>query len=101
MTEEKVFLIISAIPNPDNMEGFQLYLSKIMPIIMSNGGKIVGRYKTIEQLMGEGGPKVTAMVEFPSAETVKKMIAGDEFNALKELRAETFKKMDLMLSAAM
>ena len=46
MTEEKVFLVISSIPNPDYMEGFQLYLSKIMPIIMSNGGKIVGRYST-------------------------------------------------------
>ena len=83
------------------MEGFQLYLSKIVPIFMNNGGKIIGRYKTIEQLLGEGGGKAFAIVEFPSTDVVKKMIASNEFNALNELRSQAYKKVDLMLSVAL
>ena len=47
--------------------------------------------------MGEGGPRISAVVEFPSAEVIKNMIEGEEFNSLSQIRAEAFKKLDLMI----
>jgi len=43
MTEEKAFLVINAISEPENMAGFQMYLSKIMPILENAGGNSLGR----------------------------------------------------------
>ena len=97
MTEEKAFLVINAFPEPENMAGFQMYLSKIMPILEDAGRNSLGRYRTVEQVMGEGGPRISAVVEFPSAEVIKNMIEGEEFNSLSQLRAEAFKKLDLMI----
>jgi len=34
MSKEKTFLVINAIPNMKEMESFQLYLSKIVPIFL-------------------------------------------------------------------
>ena len=97
MTEEKTFLLINTIPNHENMEAFQLYISKIIPLFQSYGGKGLGRYKTLEQVMGDSGIKASAIFEFPSAKSIKEMIAGEEFSSLNDLRKEAYKKVDLMI----
>ena len=53
--------------------------------------------KTLEQVMGDGGKKASAIFEFPSAESIKEMIGGEEFSSLNELRKEAYKKVDLMI----
>jgi uncharacterized protein (DUF1330 family) len=97
MTEEKTFLLINTIPNHENMEAFQLYISKIIPLFQSYGGKAIGRYKTLEQVMGDGGIKASAIFEFPGAGSIKEMIAGEEFSSLNELRKKAYKQVDLMI----
>jgi len=102
MTEQKTFLLVNAIPNPNDMESFQLYLSKIVPIFMNNGGKMIGRYKTIEQVLGNGGIKASAIFEFPSAEAIKQMIASEAFTDLSELRKKAYTQdVDLMICEAL
>lgn len=102
MSAEKTFLIVNAIPNMEEMESFQSYLSKIVPIFMNNGGKMLGRYKTTEQVMGNGGIKASAVFEFPSAQAIKDMVASEAFNALNELRKKAYKQeVDLMICQAL
>lgn len=97
MAEEKTFLLINTIPNPEDPEAFQLYISKIIPLFQSYGGKAIGRYKTLEQVMGDSGIKASAIFEFPAAGTIKEMIASEEFNALNELRKKAYKQVDLLI----
>lgn len=102
MSNQKTFLIINTVPNHEDMESFQLYISKIIPIFMGNGGKGLGRYKTIEQIMGQGGIKATAIFEFPSSQSIKDMIASEPFNALNELRKKAYRQdVDLMICEAL
>ena len=83
-------------------ESFQLYLSKILTIFKNNGGKMIGRYKTIEQVMGSGGIKASAIFEFPSANAIKDMVASKEFNSLNELRKKAYvQDVDLMICEAL
>jgi uncharacterized protein (DUF1330 family) len=51
--------------------------------------------------MGEGGPKMMALLEFPDEMSVTNMIGGDAFAALADLRKEAFAKIDLMVSLPM
>ncbi len=90
-------LIINAIPNPENMEKVQEYLSKIMPLFVQNGGAKIERYQAIEQLMGNSGIKMVGIFSFPDIENVKTMMASNEFSALSELRASAFKQLDLII----
>ena len=98
MIVNKTFLIVNAIPNTDDMASFQAYLSQIMGIFKQFGGSGMQRWKTIEQIMGNGGIKAIAVFEFPSAQSIKDMMASAEFNALNELRKKAYKQeVDLMI----
>lgn len=100
MSDAPAFLVITSTPNPDKMEELQSYLKQVMPVLMSGGGKPVGRYRVTEQVAGHGGPKTIAIMEYPSAQAIRDLISGDGFNALNALRAEVFLSLDLMISEA-
>lgn len=56
------------------------------------------RWKTTEQVMGQGGIKAIAAFEFPSPESIKNMMASEDFNALNDLRKKAYKQeVDLMI----
>ncbi|MFN8300185.1 MAG: DUF1330 domain-containing protein [Chitinophagales bacterium] len=98
MADGKTFLIVNAVPNTDDMPSFQSYLTQIVGIFMKYGGSNMQRFKTTEQVMGQGGIKAIAVVEFPSAQHIKDMMAGEEFNALNDLRKKAYKQeVDLMI----
>lgn len=102
MPEEKIFLVVNAIPNMEEMESFQCYLSQIVPVFIKYGASNMQRFKTQEQVMGQGGIKAIAVFEFPDPTSVKEMIAGEEFNALNELRKKAYvQDVDLMISQAL
>lgn len=100
-TENKALLIISAIPNPENTEALQTYLSRVYPVMAKNGGKPVGKYQTAEHLMGDQGPERIILMEFPGTEAIKEMVSGNDFEALAKIRAEAFTKINLMISSEM
>ncbi len=98
MLKQATFLIVNAVPNTDDMPSFQLYISQIINIFQKFGGTSMQRYKTVDQIMGQGGIKAIAIFEFPSAQHIRDMKASDEFNSLNELRKKAYKQeVDLMI----
>ena len=98
MSDSKTFLIINAIPNTDELPSFQSYLKQIVGIITKFGGTNMQRFKTVEQIMGQGGIKAIAVLEFPNAQAIKDMYASEDFNSLNELRQKAYKQeVDLMI----
>ncbi len=100
MSETPTYLIVTSTPNPKKMEQLQSYISQIMPLMMSGGGKPVGRYRVSEQVWGSDGAKAVAIMEFPSAQAIRDVVSSDGFTALNDLRAEAFLRLDLMISEA-
>jgi uncharacterized protein (DUF1330 family) len=43
------------------------------------------RFKTVEQIMGHGGIKASAIFEFPDAQAIKNIFVSKDFNALNKL----------------
>lgn len=101
MEDNKSLLVINAIVNKQNMGELQEYLGSVMQIFGKNGGKPVGRYKTIEQIAGEDSPEMIAVIEFPDVQTIKNIVSSEEFEGLAELRARVFSKLNLMICGAM
>ena len=72
-------------------------ISQMMQIFKDNGGKPLGRYKTIEKITGSQAPEMIAIVSFENAETIKKMLDGDEYKSLSELRERVFNDLKIVL----
>ena len=83
------------------METVQAYLSQIMPVLLAGGGKPVGRYRITNQIFGEGGPKLMALLECSNEARITDMIAGEGFTVLAGLREEAFLQLNLMVSSPM
>jgi uncharacterized protein (DUF1330 family) len=101
MTDTPAFLIITAIPNPEKMEAVQSYLSQIMPVLVAGGGKPVGRYRVTNQVIGEGGPNMMALLECSDEKSITDMVDGEAFTALADLREQAFLQLNLMVSSPM
>ncbi|PCJ80050.1 MAG: hypothetical protein COA49_09855 [Bacteroidetes bacterium] len=97
MSEEKAILVINAIVNKENMAEVPVYLENIMPVFAKNGGKPVGRYKTVQQLEGIDSPEMIAIFEFESVDVINTMINGADFTNLSDLRARVFDKLNMVI----
>ena len=71
MEENKTFLVITAIVNKQNIAEVPEYLGSVMQIFGQNGGKPVGRYKTVNALVGEESPEMMAVIEFDNAKIIE------------------------------
>ena len=93
----RTVLIINAVVDQEHKQELQGYLSQMMQIFRDNGGKPLGRYKTIEKIKGLQVPEMIAIVSFENAETIKKMLDGDEYKSLSELRERVFSVLKIVL----
>lgn len=101
MEESKTFLVITAIVNKQNIVEVPEYLGSVMQIFGQNGGKPIGRYKTINSLIGDESPEMVAVIEFDSPKSIEDMVNGEAFNALAEQRARVFTKLNMIISQNM
>ncbi|PCI21312.1 hypothetical protein COB64_00310 [Candidatus Wolfebacteria bacterium] len=99
MEENKTYFIMTATVNKEHMEEVQSYLANVMPIFAKHGGMSFGRFKVTEQLVGENGPEMIGIIEFPSADAAKEMLKSEDFMALAESRKKVFRTVDVMLSS--
>ena len=93
----RTVLIINAVVDQEHKQELQGYLSQMMQIFRDNGGKPLGRYITIEKIKGSQVPEMIAIVSFENAETIKKMLDGDEYKSLSELRERVFSVLKIVL----
>ena len=101
MEANKTFLVITAIVNRQNIAEVPDYLGSVMQIFGQNGGKPVGRYKTINSLVGNESPEMMAMIEFDTPKIIEDMVKGEAFNALAEQRTRVFSKLNMIISQTM
>lgn len=95
--DSKVKLIISAIPNKDNMQEMQLYLQQAGPFAPKYGGVFVSRYKTTKHLVGENGAELMSIFEFPDAQSIENMMNDEEYKKLTEVREKAFKNLNMRI----
>lgn len=96
----KATLVVTAVPNPNEMESVQTYLQGVMPLLMGAGGNLVKRLKADQSINGNPTGMVLVM-DFDSAENVKKMFDSDEYAALVPVRKKGFAEMNIHLTHEM
>jgi uncharacterized protein (DUF1330 family) len=101
MSDTPSFLVVSSILKPEKVGLLHEYMGRALPALMSTGGKPIGRYRAIEQLLGDDGPTLVAILEFPTSQAMRDALASDAFHAIDEMRDEIFERIDLMECATL
>ena len=101
MMENKPKLIITAIPNKENMQAMQSYLEQAGPFVPKYEGTFVSRYKTLKHLAGENGAELMTIIEFPDSQTIEAMFNDEEYKKLTEIREKGFTKLNMRICEEM
>ena len=93
-------LVVTAVPNADEMESVQAYLQGVMPLLTGAGGQLVRRLKTAQVINGRPAGMVLVM-DFPSVDAVTAMFDSDAYQALVPTRDRGFCEMNILVTASM
>ena len=97
---EKTTLVVTAVPNPNEMASVQEYLQGVLPLLQGAGGKLVRRLK-IDKVI-HGNPSGMALVmDFDSVDAVTEMFESDDYAALVPVRDKGFSEMNILLTREM
>ena len=97
---ERTTLVVTAVPNPNEMESVQKYLQGVMPLLMSAGGSLVKRLKVDQVIHGKPNGMVLVM-DFDSADEVAGMFESEDYAALVPVRDKGFAAMSIQLTREM
>jgi uncharacterized protein (DUF1330 family) len=97
---EKTTLVVTAVPNPNEMGSVQEYLKGVLPLLMGAGGEPVKRLKVNEVIHGKPSGMVLVM-DFQSADAITNMFASGDYAALVPARDKGFSEMNIQLSQEM
>ena len=97
---EKATLVVTATPNPSEMESVQAYLQGVMPLLMGARSKLVKRLKVDKVIRGNPSGMVLVM-DFDSDEAITELFESDEYAALIPMRDQGFTEMNILLTNEM
>lgn len=88
---ESATLLVTAVPNPEEMGSVQEYLQGVMPLFMDAGGTLVKRLKVDDVI--QGSPTGMALVmDFESADAITELFESDDYAALVATRDRDSKR---------
>ena len=97
---EKTTLVVTAVPNPNEMESVQEYLRGVLPLLQGAGGQVVKRLKLEQPIHGRPSGMVLVM-DFDSADAITAMFESDAYAALVPVRDQGFAEMNIQLTHEM
>ena len=94
---ERATLVVTATPDPQEMEAVQSYLKDVMPLFVGAGGKLVKRLKVTSVLNGRKSGMVMVM-DFDSAEIISNLFSSPEYQALIPIRDKGFSETNIVIA---
>ncbi len=98
---DETALVVTAAPNPDEMEAMQAYLKGVLPLLMDASGRLVKRLKIEGAISGAQDYGMVPVMDFESKDKITSMFESDEYKALVPLRDRGFTKMNISVARRM
>jgi len=97
---EKATLVVTAVPNPEEMPSVQQYLQGVLPLFTGAGGRLVKRLKVDRNIHGNPAGMVLVM-DFDSADAITAMFESEDYASLVPVRDKGFSEMNIQLTREM
>jgi len=65
---------------------YSVYVEKVRPVVEKHGGRYLSRGGAITPLSENWSPQRIILIEFPSAETVRRCFTSEEYGEIARLR---------------
>jgi uncharacterized protein (DUF1330 family) len=98
--DKKATLVVTAVPNPNEMESVQEYVKGVTPLLQAAGGKPVKRLKVEKVIHGNPSGMVLVM-DFDSAAAITAVFESDEYAALVPARDKGFAQANILIAGEM
>lgn len=96
----KTTLVVTAVPNPEEMESVQSYLQGVLPLLKGAGGTPVKRLK-VETIIHGNPSGMVLVMDFDSPDHINKMFSSDEYSSLIPIRDKGFSEMNIVVTQEM
>jgi uncharacterized protein (DUF1330 family) len=97
---KKTTLVVTAVPDPNEMASVQQYLTGVLPLLKGAGGQPVKRLKVDEVIHGSPSGMVLVM-DFDSADAITGMFESEEYAGLIPARDRGFAEMNILMTQDM
>jgi len=97
---DKATLVVTAAPNPDEMQSVQAYLAGVMPLLLSAGGQLVKRQKVSHVVNGRQSGMVLVM-DFDDVDAVTELFSSTAYSELMPARDKGFAEMNILVAGDM
>ena len=98
--DEKATLVVTAVPNPDEMEAVKEYLHGVLPLLTGAGGTVVKRLKT-EKIINGNPAGMTLVMDFDSGSAITDLFESVDYAALIPVRDRGISEMNILLTRTM
>ena len=98
--EGKATLVVTVVPNGDEMASVNEYLQGVMPLFVAAGGTLVKRLK-VERVIEGSNSGMAMIMDFDSAEAITGLFDSQEYAALLPVRDRGFTDMNILVTQQM
>jgi len=91
MTMAVFFIVNIEIPDKNDRDSYDDYISKVKPIIESYGGSYIVRSEQVELVSGEQKPDRIIVIRFENKKQLQDCFASDAYISVKKLRESSVK----------
>lgn len=79
----------------DGAEALGRYAAVVIPLVEAAKGTVLGRGTFVEALVGNADdcPRFVALIQFPDAESIRKLMSSAEYQAAVPDRTEAFREI--------
>ncbi len=98
MSSPTRYMIVICTVDSDRSAKFSHYVRHARPLFGAYGGRPVGQYAIDDVLVGEGHDTVVIVMEFPSADAIRGMLADPAYQALIPARTAAFPRLQILIA---
>ena len=93
---EKAVLIVTATPNPNEMEALKRYQEKATQLLTEGGGTNLQRYEVQSSVAGNQR-KIVALLDFESVEQIEAVLNSADYRTIIPDRDKGFADIDIFI----
>jgi uncharacterized protein (DUF1330 family) len=91
---KKTFLLATGKINKENMHLLPDYSKRTQELMTKGGGKMVSVFMVSESILGDNIPATLAVLEFPDADSIKKVVESEAYKEGIPTRDKCFTELN-------
>jgi uncharacterized protein (DUF1330 family) len=99
MSEATAQMIVTCRIDPSNKAALVHYITHARPLFAQYGGRPSGQYVVQSSITGSSDTTHIIVMEFPSADAIRAVMADEAYQALIPARTLAFPTLDILIAA--